>query len=167
MANGTLFFWNRRYQSWLLDVLITFRKIKWFKHDGATAHFSAEEPTFLITTFGTRQIERVGPVPWPIRFPNLSLLDFWFGEIWRILFLRLHITQIRISLIAYPKLLHVCMKYLASLNVYAGRSSNAVKHVLLQWTQFWTVIIKLSFLSSVIALVCSSQYHLHPDIQIQ
>ena len=35
----------------------------------------------------------------------------------------------RITLFAYSKLLHVCVKYLASLNVYVNYSTDAIKYV--------------------------------------
>ena len=77
------------------------------------------------------------------RFDGLGMVDIslghpdliycatitFYGNIWRILFMRLHLTQMRISLVAYPKLLHVWVKYLASLNVYANWSTYAVKHI--------------------------------------
>ncbi|GFT79204.1 hypothetical protein TNCV_2766421 [Trichonephila clavipes] len=52
----------------------------------------------------------------------------FYGDIGRI-FMRLHLTQMRLLLFEYPKLLHVCVKYLASLNVYGNRSTDTVKHV--------------------------------------
>ena len=63
--------------------------------------------------------------------PNLLICSpsiIFYGDIWRILFIRLHFTLMGISLFPYQKLLHLCVKYLTSLNVHAFRSTDAVKH---------------------------------------
>lgn len=53
------------------------RRIMWFQHDGAPAHFSRNVRNYLDTAFPNRWIGRGGPVSWPPRSPDLSCLDFF------------------------------------------------------------------------------------------
>ncbi|GFU14568.1 uncharacterized protein TNCV_1698921 [Trichonephila clavipes] len=49
----------------------------WFQHDGVPAHFCADVRSALNTKYPGRWIERVGPVNWPARSPDLFCLDFF------------------------------------------------------------------------------------------
>lgn len=60
------------------DVPLAIRRVMWFQHDGAPAHFTAEVRNHLTQTFDNRWIGRGGPVTWPARSPDLTPLDFFF-----------------------------------------------------------------------------------------
>lgn len=49
----------------------------YFQQDGAPAHNAIIVSEFLVQTFGPRYIGTRGPVPWPPRSPDLSILDFF------------------------------------------------------------------------------------------
>lgn len=53
----------------------------WYQQDGAPAHFSTIARTWLNTEFRGRWIGRAGPVLWPPRSPDLTPLDFFYGDI--------------------------------------------------------------------------------------
>jgi hypothetical protein len=48
-----------------------------FQSDGAPPHFDRSICTFLDRQFSDRWLGRVGPIPWPPRFPDLTPLDFF------------------------------------------------------------------------------------------
>lgn len=54
------------------------RRVMWFQHDGAPAHYVRDVRNYLDITFPNRWIGRGGPVAWPARSPDLSPLDFFF-----------------------------------------------------------------------------------------
>lgn len=53
----------------------------WFQHDGCPAHFSLVARQKLIEKFSNRWIGRGGSVVWPARSPDLTPLDFFYGEL--------------------------------------------------------------------------------------
>ncbi|GFX05496.1 putative DD41D transposase [Trichonephila clavipes] len=50
---------------------------RWFQQDGATCHTARVTIDFLKDTFGDRLISRFGPVNWPPRSCDLTLLDYF------------------------------------------------------------------------------------------
>ncbi|GFV89531.1 hypothetical protein TNCV_4153461 [Trichonephila clavipes] len=72
------FIWNKSItRTTLQDVPIARMS---FQHDGALAHFSIDERTYLNATFGVGWIRRGGAVPWPPRFIELRLFFLWTSE---------------------------------------------------------------------------------------
>jgi hypothetical protein len=61
----------------LEDVTLDVRRIMFFMHDGAPAHFSLVAREHLNNIFPNRWIGRSGPVRWPARSPDLNPLDFF------------------------------------------------------------------------------------------
>ena len=51
-----------------------------FQQDGAPPHSSKEVHTKLNEKFTGRWIGRSGPISWTPRFPDLTLLDFFYGD---------------------------------------------------------------------------------------
>ncbi|GFX38263.1 putative LOC100569746 [Trichonephila clavipes] len=49
----------------------------WFQQDGATCHTACATIDLLKDTFGDRLISRFGPVNWPPRSCDLTLLDYF------------------------------------------------------------------------------------------
>lgn len=49
----------------------------WLQQDGAPPHFGLNVRQFLNDTFHNRWIGRRGPIEWPPRSPDLTLLDFF------------------------------------------------------------------------------------------
>ncbi|GBM12648.1 hypothetical protein AVEN_46138-1 [Araneus ventricosus] len=87
----------------------------WFHHDRAPAHFSTDVRNYLNATFGARWIGSGGLVPWPPRSPDLSSLDYFLWRHLKSLVYATSVDQMRISLLEYPRLMHVCVKYLVSM----------------------------------------------------
>ena len=56
----------------LEDVPLETRRLMWFQHDGAPAHYFGEAREFLNENFPNRWIGRGGPVGWPARSPDLT-----------------------------------------------------------------------------------------------
>jgi hypothetical protein len=61
----------------LEDVPLDIRRIMWYQHDGAPAHFHANTRLLLDEVFPNRWIGRNGPVAWPARSPDMTPLDFF------------------------------------------------------------------------------------------
>lgn len=53
----------------------------WFQQDGATPHYAIRVRQFLDRTFPNKWIGRRGAIEWPLRSPDLSSLDYFFGDI--------------------------------------------------------------------------------------
>jgi hypothetical protein len=51
--------------------------IMWFQHDGAPLHYYRRVRQYLDNWRGDHWIGRGGPVAWPARSPDLTLLDFF------------------------------------------------------------------------------------------
>ncbi|GFV70557.1 transposable element Tc3 transposase [Trichonephila clavipes] len=49
----------------------------WFQQDGATCHTACATIDLLKDTFGDRLFSRLGPVNWPPRSCDLTLLDYF------------------------------------------------------------------------------------------
>lgn len=53
----------------------------WFHQDGATLHYARIVRICLNQIFPERWIGRRGSIEWPARSPDLTPLDFFFGDI--------------------------------------------------------------------------------------
>lgn len=53
------------------------RNLQWFQHDGAPPHNFGQVRNYLNETFPDAWVGRNGPVLWPPRSPDLSVLDFF------------------------------------------------------------------------------------------
>jgi hypothetical protein len=62
------------------NVSLAMRRDMWFQHDGALPHFSFVVRAHLNNTYGEQWIGTAGLVAWPARSPDLTLLDFFFGD---------------------------------------------------------------------------------------
>lgn len=62
----------------LQNVNLQLRQVMWFQHDGAPPHFSRICRAELDRQFGNSWIGRSGPVAWPPRSPDLTVLDYYF-----------------------------------------------------------------------------------------
>lgn len=56
------------------------RQVMWIQHDGAPAHYSRQVRDYLNNVFPDKWIGRNGPVQWPPRSPDLTSLDFFYGD---------------------------------------------------------------------------------------
>lgn len=56
----------------------------WFQQDGAPAHYGRNVRALLDLEFHHRWIGRRGEIEWPARSPDLSPLDFFYGDILRV-----------------------------------------------------------------------------------
>lgn len=65
----------------LEELSLNVRKDMWFQQDGVPPHFSRATHTLLNEIFGDRWIGRGGPVQWPSRSPDLTPLDYFYGDI--------------------------------------------------------------------------------------
>jgi hypothetical protein len=63
----------------LEDVPLAVRARMWYKHYGASAHFSLSVRNALNNTHNDRWIRREGPTAWPLRFPDLNPLGFYLA----------------------------------------------------------------------------------------
>lgn len=61
----------------LEDVPIRIRQRMWFMHDGAPPHFRLVAREYLDQEYPARWIGSTGPRQWPLRSPDLNLLDFF------------------------------------------------------------------------------------------
>lgn len=83
---------------------------------------------------------------WWTSYFNTKIYPFivhhlFFRNMWRALFMRRHLTEIMFSLFEYSLLLHVCVKYLISVNVHTNHSTKSVKHAHRWWEQFWIITV--------------------------
>jgi hypothetical protein len=61
----------------LEDVPLHQRVSSYFQQDGAPAHYGREVKDWLDEKYGGRWIGRNGPIHWPARSPDLTVLDFF------------------------------------------------------------------------------------------
>ena len=92
------------------------------------------QPTSVLAWARTRmlrlRLEQFGVVDQSLIEPDIPiyhLLITFYRDIWRILFMRLHLMGI--LLLAYQKLLRVYVIYLGLFNVYFNHTSDAMNHV--------------------------------------
>lgn len=70
-------FLDDRLPELLEDIPLAMRKVMWFMHDGAPAHFSRVARESLNATYHDRWIGRGGPHAWPARSPDLNPIDYF------------------------------------------------------------------------------------------
>ena len=61
----------------LENVPLNIRRLMWYQHDGAPAHYYRGARQVLDETFPNRWIGRGSPVVWPARSPDMTPLDFF------------------------------------------------------------------------------------------
>ena len=61
----------------LEDIPLKVRSQMYFQHDGAPPHYSRLVREYLHVSFPSRWLGRLGPVAWPPRSPDLTLLDYY------------------------------------------------------------------------------------------
>ena len=61
--------------------LETGARLQWYQQDGAPPHNYLSLREHLDITFPNSWIGRNGPIAWPPRSPDLSVLDFFYGEL--------------------------------------------------------------------------------------
>lgn len=103
-ANIYLDFLRETLPILLENVNLPVRNNMWFQHDGAPIHGTRAVTFFLTENYGTRWIgnrgnpwyandrEAEGPILWPPRSPDLSPLDYFYGDLWIILY-TLHLAK--------------------------------------------------------------------------
>ena len=67
----------------------------YLQQDGAPSHNSGLLRPFLENNFPQRWIGTNGPVRWPPRSPDHSILDFFYGDIWKTKFIKQDINRSR------------------------------------------------------------------------
>jgi hypothetical protein len=68
-----------------------------FMQDGASAHYAGDVREWLEQKFPGRWIGRRGSIEWPTRSPDLSPMDFFCGDILRILYTKTSLKVYKIS----------------------------------------------------------------------
>jgi len=76
LSGANLNFLQNELPILLEDVPLNLRHQMIFQHDGAPPHFSVEVRKYLDETFPV-WIGRGGTVPWPVRSPDLTPLNFF------------------------------------------------------------------------------------------
>lgn len=67
------------------DLPVAYLNNVYYQHDGCPAHYERNVRNHLNSVFGDHWIGRGGPVAWPARSPDLTLLDFYlWSEVKRI-----------------------------------------------------------------------------------
>lgn len=59
----------------------------WYQQDGAPPHYAVTVRQYLDEIFPNRWIGRRGAIEWPARSPDLSPLDFFYGDILKVKFM--------------------------------------------------------------------------------
>jgi hypothetical protein len=77
-SDGYLRFLKVELSVLLEDVPLQIRRQLWLQQDGALRHFGRHVTAFLNQYFTNRSTGRQGPVAWPSRSPDLTLLDYYF-----------------------------------------------------------------------------------------
>lgn len=77
--NGEIYnhFLNNQFLDLLNVIPANEQQNMWFMQDGCPAHFSINVRQSLVAMFGEQWIGRGGPVEWPPRSPDMTVLDFW------------------------------------------------------------------------------------------
>lgn len=60
----------------------------WFQQDGATPHYAVIVRDYLTEIFPNKWIGRRGAIEWPARSPDLTPLDFFYGDISRLKYMQ-------------------------------------------------------------------------------
>lgn len=75
--NRYLLFLQNEFQDYIDNLPLALRRNLWFQHDGAPPHNGAAVTNYLQNEFGQNWIGNRGPILWPARSPDLSILDFF------------------------------------------------------------------------------------------
>jgi hypothetical protein len=67
----------------------------WSLHDGAPVHSVRNVKNWLDTNLENLWISRNGPVLWPGRSPDLNPCDFFFMQLLKKFFMKLHLTRLK------------------------------------------------------------------------
>ena len=70
-------FLQNSFQDMLDDINLETRASMWFQHDGAPPHNQINVRNYLNQEYPNSWIGRNGPIAWPPRSPDLSVLDFF------------------------------------------------------------------------------------------
>lgn len=77
--NGVMYnaFLNEEFLELLRPIPINVQREMWFMQDGCPAHYAIDVRQTLTAMFGDKWIARGGPIPWPARSPDLTVMDFY------------------------------------------------------------------------------------------
>lgn len=64
----------------LQNVDLETRQGLWFQHDGAPPHFHRDVQNYLNEWMENRWMGRGGPIAWPARSPDMTLLDYFLWD---------------------------------------------------------------------------------------
>lgn len=71
---------DRFRDEYLHDLPLTERQAIYFQQDGCPAHSTARVTEWINLVFQEKWIARNGPIAWPPRSPDLTILDFFMGS---------------------------------------------------------------------------------------
>lgn len=77
MEKFTRTFYGISFPQLLEDVPLNMRMNMWLQQDGCPAHYARRVRVVLDQMFPHRWIGRNGPISWPPRSPDLTVLDFY------------------------------------------------------------------------------------------
>ena len=72
-------FLNNYLNGLMKEVTLAIRRNSWLQLDGFPAHYGRQPREWLNLHYPQRWIGRGRPLPWPVRLPNLTPLDFLLG----------------------------------------------------------------------------------------
>ena len=107
--NGAIYtqFLEETLPTLLEDVPLEVRRLMWYMHDGAPAHFARTSRDSLNVRFPNRWIGRSGPIHWPARSPDLNPMDFY---LWGHLKELVYETEVQRREELWPRIVDGCNK---------------------------------------------------------
>lgn len=115
-AENFLQFLEMEHHNMWDQIPIILRQNAWFQLDGCPAHFGRIVRNWLDNNFPERWIGRGGPVPWPPRSPDLTVLDFF---VWGFLKEKVYATPVNTQDELINRIRNACneiIPHLANLN---------------------------------------------------
>ena len=121
------------------DVPLAVLNDMWFQQDGAPAHWARDARAVLDRMFPGRWIGRGGPVDWPARSPDLTILDFF---VWGYLKEQVYATRPRDRDELKQRIREACARitpemlraaqrsFIERVNLCAARQGGHVEHLL-------------------------------------
>ena len=76
MRNAYEVFLRNELPGLLEDIPLMIRSQMYFKHDGAPPYYTRHVRDYLNESFPNRWLGCGGPIPWPLRSPDLTPLDY-------------------------------------------------------------------------------------------
>ena len=76
-SNNYLDFLQTQLPELLEDIPLLQRMNHYYQHDGAPCHYGTNVKNWLDATYPNRWIGRNGPIHWPARSPDLTVMDFF------------------------------------------------------------------------------------------